>query len=136
VSSSILRTAARILMPLLLLLALFLLWRGHNAPGGGFVAGLVIAIAYVLLMLADGVQDARRALLVQPRSLLGIGLLVALASGLVPWLSGGAFLTARWTPLGPDRWQLLVGTPLLFDVGVCLVVIGVVLTITFDLAED
>ncbi|MEY4544130.1 MAG: hypothetical protein RL685_325 [Pseudomonadota bacterium] len=135
-SSSILRTAARILMPLLLLLALFLLWRGHNAPGGGFVAGLVIAIAYVLLMLADGVQDARRALLVQPKNLLGIGLLVALTSGLIPWLSDGAFLTARWTSLGPERWHLLVGTPLLFDVGVCLVVIGVVLTITFDLAED
>ena len=111
-SSSILRTAARILMPLLLLLAIFLLWRGHNAPGGGFVAGLVIAIAYVLLMLADGVQDARRALLIQPRALLGIGLLVALSSGAIPWLSDGAFLTARWTPFGPDRWHLLLGTPL------------------------
>lgn len=135
-SSSILRTAARVLMPLLLTLAVFLLLRGHNEPGGGFVAGLVISIAYVLLMLADGSSDARRALLIPPWNLLGIGLLVALGSGLVPVLLGQRFLTAYWLQLGPPEWQLLVGTPLVFDIGVCLVVIGVVLTITFDLAED
>jgi multicomponent Na+:H+ antiporter subunit B len=135
-SSSIFRTAARFLMPLLLMLALFLLWRGHNEPGGGFVAGLVIAIACVLLMLADGVVAARRALLVNPRHLLGLGLLLALGSGLIPMALGRAFLTACWARIGPPEWHLLVGTPLLFDIGVCLVVIGVVLTMIFQLAED
>lgn len=135
-SSSILRAAARVLMPLLLTLAVFLLLRGHNEPGGGFVAGLVVSIAYVLLMLADGLGDARRALLVPPSKLLGIGLLVALGSALVPVPLGRGFFTACWVQLGPPEWHLLVGTPLAFDVGVCLVVIGVVLTMTFTLAED
>lgn len=135
-SSLILRTATRVLMPLLITLAVFLLLRGHNEPGGGFVAGLVIAIAFVLLLLADGVAVARSALLIAPRLLLGIGLLIALASALLPVALGKAFLTACWTRLGPAEWDLLVGTPLLFDIGVCLVVIGVVLTMIFNLAED
>ncbi len=135
-SSSIFRAAARMLMPLLLTLAVFLLLRGHNAPGGGFVSGLVIAIAFVLLMLADGVEAARRALLVQPRYFLGIGLLIALASAVFPVLLGRSFLSACWTQIGPERWHLLVGTPLSFDIGVCVVVIGVVLTMVFNLAED
>ena len=135
-SSLILRTATRVLMPLLITLAVFLLLRGHNEPGGGFVAGLVIAIAFVLLLLADGVAVARSALLIAPRPLLGIGLLIALASALFPVALGKPFLTACWTRLGPAEWELSVGTPLLFDIGVCLVVIGVVLTMIFNLAED
>lgn len=135
-SSSIFRTAARVLMPLLLMLAVFLLFRGHNEPGGGFVGGLVISVAFVLRILGDGVAAARRALLVDPWNLLGVGLLVALGSGLIPVLMGLPFLTAYWTELGPPEWHLLVGTPVLFDIGVCLVVIGVVLTMTFNLAED
>ncbi len=135
-NSTIFRTAARVLMPLLLVFASFLLVRGHNEPGGGFVAGLIIAIAFVLLMLADGVPAARRALLITPKNFLGVGLLVALASGLVPLFFGRPFLTSCWFELGPSEWGLLVGTPLFFDIGVCSVVIGVVLTMTFHLAED
>jgi len=131
VSSLILRTATRVLMPLLLLFALFLLLRGHNDPGGGFVAGLVVAAAFALLGMAYGVANARRALLVEPSTLLGTGLLVALASGLPAVVKGQPFLTAQWT----TGW-IAIGTPLVFDIGVFLVVIGVVLTMTFTLAED
>jgi len=123
-------------MPLLLVFAVFLLFRGHNEPGGGFVAGLVVAVAFVLRLLAQGPRAARDALLVSPKHLLGVGLLVALASGFVPVALGRPFLTAVWVPLGPEHWELLVGTPLLFDIGVCLVVIGVVLTMTFSLTEN
>lgn len=135
-NSIIFRTAARVLMPLLLVFADFLLLRGHNAPGGGFVAGLVVAIAFVLLMLADSLDSARRALLVEPWLLLGVGLLLALLSGCFPVALGKPFLTAVWTEVGPAEWHLLVGTPLFFDIGVCFVVIGVVLTMAFRLAED
>ena len=79
-TSSILQTSARLLMPLLLLFALFLLLRGHNQPGGGFVGGLVVAASFVLYSIAFGVGAARRALLVRPSRLLGIGLLVAFVS--------------------------------------------------------
>lgn len=134
-TSSILQTAARLLMPLLLLFAVFLLLRGHNQPGGGFVAGLVVAASFVLYAIAFGVDAGRRALLVRPSKLLGVGLLVALVSGLPGVAVGRPFMTAMWTTVGTGSAALDVGTPLVFDVGVFLAVIGVVLTIVFTLAE-
>lgn len=134
-TSLILRTATRFLMPLLLLFALFLLLRGHNEPGGGFVGGLIVAAAFVLFAIAYGVDAGRRALLVDPSTLLGTGLLVALASGIPGVLLGRPFLTAVWTKVGIEPAVFDVGTPLVFDVGVFLAVIGVVLTIVFTLAE-
>ena len=134
-TSSILQTAARLLMPLLLLFAIFLLLRGHNQPGGGFVGGLVVAASFVLYAIAFGVHAARRALLVGPSRLLGVGLLVALLSGLPAVVIGQPFMTALWTTVEAGTVMFAVGTPLVFDVGVFLAVIGVVLTIVFTLAE-
>ena len=81
-TSSILQTATRFLMPLLLLFAVFLLLRGHNEPGGGFVGGLVVASAFVLYSIAYGVSASRRALLVDPATLLGVGLLITEGVGI------------------------------------------------------
>jgi multicomponent Na+:H+ antiporter subunit B len=134
-TSLILRTATRFLMPLLLLFALFLLLRGHNEPGGGFVGGLVVSAAFVLYGIAYGVDASRRAVLIDPARLLGIGLLVALASGAPGALLGRPFMTALWTRVGIEPAALDIGTPLVFDVGVFLAVIGVVLTIVFTLAD-
>jgi multicomponent Na+:H+ antiporter subunit B len=134
-TSSILQTGARALMPLLLLFAVFLLLRGHNQPGGGFVGGLVVALSFVLYSLAFGVDASRRALLVSPSTLLGVGPLVALTSGLSGVLMGQPFLTAQWAELSVGGTVVAVGTPLVFDIGVFLAVIGVVLTIVFTLAE-
>jgi multicomponent Na+:H+ antiporter subunit B len=134
-TSSILQTAARLLMPLLLLFAVFLLLRGHNEPGGGFVGGLVVAASFVLYSIAFGVEAARGALLVRPSMLLGIGLLVALLSGLPAVALGRPFMSAVWTTFRAGATAIDVGTPLIFDVGVFLAVIGVVLTIVFTLAE-
>jgi multicomponent Na+:H+ antiporter subunit B len=134
-TSSILQTAVRLLMPLLLLFAVFLLLRGHNQPGGGFVGGLVVAASFVLYSIAFGVDAARRALLIRPSTLLGVGLLVALVSGLPAVVAGHAFMTALWTTVAAGSMVIAVGTPLVFDVGVFLAVIGVVLTIVFTLAE-
>jgi multisubunit Na+/H+ antiporter MnhB subunit len=122
-------------MPLLLLFAIFLLFRGHNQPGGGFVGGLVVAASFVLYSIAFGVDAARRALLVSPSMLLGVGLLFALVSGLPAVVAGKAFMTALWTTIAVGSTALDVGTPLVFDIGVFLAVIGVVLTIVFTLAE-
>jgi multicomponent Na+:H+ antiporter subunit B len=134
-TSIILRTATRILMPLLLLFAVFLLLRGHNAPGGGFVGGLVVAAAFVLNVIASGIPASRRALLVDPSTLLSVGLLIALASGMIAVFLGRPFMTAAWTVLGPQQAGIAIGTPLLFDVGVFLAVIGVVLAIVFTLGD-
>lgn len=130
-SSLILRTAAGVLMPLLLLYGIFLLLRGHNAPGGGFAGGLVVAAAYSLSSFAFGTAAARRALIADPARLIGVGLLLALGSGILPMALGKPFLTALW--FAPD---LGLGSPLIFDLGVFCVVIGVVLTMTFTLGEE
>jgi len=134
-TSTILQTATRVLMPLLLLFAVFLLLRGHNQPGGGFVGGLVVASSFVLYSIAFGVAAARRALLVRPATLLGVGLLIALVSGLPGVIAGRSFLTALWTEFRVGSTAVALGTPLAFDVGVFLAVIGVVVTIVFTLAD-
>jgi multicomponent Na+:H+ antiporter subunit A len=128
VTSPIFRAAVRLLMPLLLLFSVFLLLRGHNQPGGGFVGGLVAASAFALYGLACGMERARRALLVTPLTLLGGGLLIALLSGVPAVLRGQPFLTAQWS--------LGAGTPMVFDIGVFLVVLGVVLMMIFNLGEE
>ena len=130
-TSPIFRTAARLLMPLLLLFSFFLLLRGHNVPGGGFVGGLVAAAAFALYAMAFGVERAQQALLVKPLTLLGAGLLIALGSGLPAAFRGQPFMTAQWA-LGPVD----LGTPLLFDIGVFLVVAGVALMMVFSLTEE
>jgi multicomponent Na+:H+ antiporter subunit B len=132
----ILATATTYLMPVLLLFSLFLLLRGHNEPGGGFAGGLVAA-AFVLLSISSGVAVARRALQVDPRTLVGLGLVVMLASGLVaPLLFGDPYLTSYWQKIPVGSYEVALGTPLLFDIGVYLGVAGTILLITFALEEE
>ncbi|MGQ9848769.1 MAG: Na+/H+ antiporter subunit B [Aggregatilineaceae bacterium] len=133
--SVVLRTAIRYLLPLLLLFSVFALLRGHNEPGGGFVGGLVASSAFALYAIAFDVERARQLLPGSPRRLIGLGLLVAAFSGMIGVLVGEPFMTAQWDnrPI-PVIGKL--GTPLLFDIGVYLTVIGVVLTIIFALAEE
>ena len=133
--SVILASAARILFPLLLLFSVFLLFRGHNEPGGGFVGGLVAATAYSLLALTGGVESARKLLPARPEVLIGIGLLAALASGLLSLAAGRPFMTGLWgeTPLPVIGKP---GTPVLFDTGVYVTVLGIVLLILLTLQEE
>jgi multisubunit Na+/H+ antiporter MnhB subunit len=134
-TSTILQTATRVLMPVILLFAMFLLLRGHNYPGGGFVGGLVVASSFVLYSIAFGVAAGRRALLVRPATLLGLGPLIALTSGLPAVITGQPFMTALWTEVPLGGTAVALGTPLVFDVGVFLAVIGVVVTIVFTLTD-
>lgn len=133
-NSIILTTVSRSLTGLLLLFSFFLLLRGHNLPGGGFAGGLVAASGIVLHALANGFPSARRLLWMDPRSIMGVGLLVAIASGLPGMLYGLPFLTGLWdqTPF-PVVGKL--GTPLLFDAGVYITVLGMVCLIVFSLGE-
>lgn len=136
-NSLILRVATRFMLPLLLLFSIFLLLRGHNEPGGGFSGGLVAASAFVLYGFAYGVPEARWALGVDPRGLIGAGLLTALGSGCLSLLAGRPWMTGLWGEWDvPAVGMLHVGTPLLFDAGVYLVVVGVTLSIIFPLAEE
>jgi multicomponent Na+:H+ antiporter subunit B len=135
--SLILATAARGVQPLLLLFSVFVLIRGHNAPGGGFAGGLVAALAFTLIAIAYDADTARSSLRVDPRHLFAVGLLIAAASGLVGLVTGGAFLEGIFFDvpvLAGGRIEL--STVFFFDVGVYLTVIGITLTIVLTLAEQ
>ena len=121
--NSILPAAARLVIPVQYVFSVYLLLRGHNLPGGGFIGGLVLASALVLRAMEGPSREPKFDLIV----LSGIGLLVAAISAMMPWFGGGTFFTGLW---GGEIWlptlgKLKLGTPLLFDIGVFLVVTGV-----------
>ncbi len=136
-TSIILRTATQYMFPPLILFSIYLLLRGHHYPGGGFVGGLMGGAAFALYSLAFDVATARKLLRFDPRDITAAGLGISLLSGLPALLSGKAFLTGTWwqIPLGGGRYFDL-GTPFVFDVGVYLVVLGVLLTFVFALGEE
>ena len=136
-TSLILRATTRFMLPLLLLFSIFLLIRGHNEPGGGFRGGLVAASAFVLNAFAFGVPAVRQALGVDLTVFIGAGLLVALGSGVLGLLVGLPLMTGVWKEITlPGLGPLALGTPLLFDLGVYLVVVGIALSIILSLAEE
>lgn len=135
--SLILRTTTKLLLPLLLTFSVFLFLRGHDEPGGGFVGGLMAAGAIALYAIAFDVAAAHRVLRVRLSALIGVGLLVALGSGLIAVVAAKPFLTGVWTTASIEGvGETHLGTPLLFDFGVYLVVVGVTLTIVLSLLEE
>lgn len=135
VRSPVLFLAARYLLPLLLIFSVFLLLRGHNEVGGGFVGGLVAASAFMLYAIARSPSAARRLLPVSPPALIAIGLAIAFGSGIVGPLSGLPVMTGVWLA-EPLPVLGKVGTPVLFDVGVYFLVVGICLHILLTLAEE
>lgn len=134
-NSIILRVTARILLPLMSLFSLFVLLRGHNDPGGGFIGGLIVGAAFSLYLFACGLQAARAALVIDPRAFMAFGLALATAAGLFALFAGAPFLTGFWAAEFLPLFGKL-GTPIVFDIGVYFVVIGAVLTIILELAEE
>jgi multicomponent Na+:H+ antiporter subunit A len=138
VTSLILQTAARALFHTIVVFSLFLLFAGHNNPGGGFIGGLVAAAALVLRYLAYGADDARQVMRVTPEQLLGSGGLLAVGAGLAGIVTGGAFLedvALEWTGL-PLLGDVTVTSVLVFDIGVYLIVIGVVYAVLGSLGRE
>ncbi len=129
--SVIFQTMSRLFFGLMLVMSIYMLFRGHNNPGGGFIGGLIAALAFALLALSDNVEAARRMLRVHPVRLMGAGLFIAFLSGLPGLLSDGSFLTHWWAELG----TLHLGTATIFDIGVFMVVVGGVLSLVFRFYE-
>lgn len=133
-NSLILATATRYIMPLLFVLSIFTLFRGHNEPGGGFIGGLAAASAFAMYAIAHDSQATREILRIHPIQLIGVGLLTAVSAGMIGLLFGKPFMTGVWTDLTfPVIGKL--GTPLLFDIGVYFVVIGMSMLMIFTLSE-
>lgn len=134
--SIILATATRLLVPLLLLLSLFLLLRGHDEPGGGFIAGLVAASAFALHFIAYGAARTLEILRVDLHGLIGGGLLLALLSGLLGLFRGEPFLTGQWLSFALAGHAFKLSSVLIFDIGVYLIVLGVTTMIILSLAGE
>jgi multisubunit Na+/H+ antiporter MnhB subunit len=124
--SLILHEATRVLTPGMVLLALYFLLRGHNAPGGGFIAALIAGATLVLQHLTGGIGQVRRLLPAPPPVLLGAGLLLAVAYGLTGLLLGGHFLRGAIWQVDVSAGTMKIAASLVFDVGVFLVVLGAV----------
>ncbi len=133
--SVILKIGARYMQPLLLLASIFLMSRGHNDPGGGFVGGLVASTGFALLAFADSVEAAKKALRFDSRSFIPLGLTLALGSGIIAFFFGKPFMTGYWLPFTIPIFKYF-GVPALFDLGVYFAVLGVTLTIIFNAATQ
>ncbi len=137
--SIILMTAARLLLVLMLVFSIFMLLRGHNEPGGGFIGGLIGATAFIVQAVAAGAAEARRVLRVSPEGLAMVGLGIALASGLLAGMVFDPPFTGQWIWVGGDSYETAafsLNTVLVFDVGVYLVVLGSVLSLALSLEEE
>ena len=135
--SLILKVATRLLVGLILVFAVYLLFRGHNAPGGGFVAALVAGTGFALAAASEGSAVVRRAIRIDPERIAMYGLGLAILCGLVGWLAGRPFLTGLWWIVTTDHSKgLAIGTPLFFDIGVFLTVLGTLLTLILALEEN
>lgn len=130
----LLRTTAPLLVGLLAMLSIFVLTRGHHAPGGGFAGGLILAAGVAIQLLAHGVEHARRTLRVHPRTLVGVGLTTAAGAAALGPILNKPLLAPLPGPTIPNVVQL--GSVMVFDIGVYLIVAGTAVTIMFSLVED
>lgn len=137
-NSLILNAATRLLVALMLLFSVYMLLRGHNEPGGGFIGGLIAAIGFALYAMAHGTAATRRALRFDPAAISVVGLGIALLAGLSAALAGDALFTGQWWFAGAIDGEkgLPISTVLLFDIGVYLVVVGAALTIALALEDE
>ncbi|MCU0495257.1 MAG: Na(+)/H(+) antiporter subunit B [Chloroflexaceae bacterium] len=133
--SLILRTVAKIMLPILLLLSLFMVVRGHNLPGGGFVGGLLVAVGLILQIVAFGPERTRKILPVSYISVAAFGVIFGAVWGLLGLFAGQPYMAAFWIPQ-PIPGIGKVGTPVLFDIGVYFTVVGVITQIALTLAEE
>ena len=131
----IFRTVAPYLTALMVVFSVFILLRGHNDPGGGFIGGLIAASAFAIYGIANGVAPVRRALYFHPITLAGFGLFLAACAGLPSILAGVPFLTGLWVFPTVFGVELALSTPLFFDIGVYFVVVGAITAIALTLEE-
>lgn len=131
----ILQTAIKVLLPIFFVYSLYLLFRGHDSPGGGFIGALVISIALIFHMIAFGVTVTMEKYRVNTMWLTAIGLLCVLLGGAIPLLFGDGFFHAMWSKVKIP----MVGTlssVLLFDIGVYIGVVGSIMKISLTILEE
>ncbi len=127
----------RLLLPMAGLVAIYLLLRGHNAPGGGFVGGLVMATALVTQYMVGGAMWVEWRMRVHPQYWVALGLVAAGGAGMLAWVAGAPFLANTGTDVTvPLLGEVHLASVLLFDVGVYLVVVGATALMLVALAHQ
>ncbi|MCG5515897.1 MULTISPECIES: monovalent cation/H+ antiporter subunit A [unclassified Ectothiorhodospira] len=120
--------ATRVMLPLALMVGVFILLRGHNMPGGGFIAGLVVSIALIMQYMASGFQWAASKMRVDYDALIGLGILLAGATGIAAMVTDHPFLTSAHDYVYPPLiGKVELASAMAFDVGVFLTVVGAVM---------
>ncbi len=132
-SSIILRVGMPGIACVTILFSIFVLFRGHNEPGGGFIGGLLGASAFALYSMTEGVEATKRAMGLPAITYAGIGLVIGGLAGFLSLPAGEAFMTGLWyIPEFDDSFKL-IATPVLFDIGVYLVVVGTITALVLEL---
>ena len=131
----IFRTIAPFLTALMLLFSVFILLRGHNEPGGGFIGGLIAASALAIYGIANGVPAVRRAIRFHPLAIAGTGLLMSSVAGLISIFAGVPFMTGLWIYPVILGVEVPLSSVMLFDFGVYFVVLGAITAIALALEE-
>ncbi|MDP3657217.1 MAG: monovalent cation/H+ antiporter subunit A [Brevundimonas sp.] len=128
--------ATRLVLPLAIMVALYIFLRGHNQPGGGFIAGLVVAVAILMQYMASGFTFADQRLRADHHSMIGAGVLIAAVTGLGAMVFGAPFLTSAFDYFSlPLIGEFELATAILFDIGVALTVIGAVMLALAQLSQ-
>lgn len=126
----------RVLMPIAVVVGLYIFLRGHNEPGGGFVAGLVIAIALLMQYMASGFAWTQERKRIEYHTMIGLGVVIAGLTGVGAWLAGKPFLTSAYTYIHlPPIEEFELATAMLFDLGVFLTVLGAVMLMLYSLSR-
>ncbi|MBN8234547.1 Na(+)/H(+) antiporter subunit B [Halobacillus kuroshimensis] len=133
----ILRTTTTLIAFILLGFSAYLFFAGHNAPGGGFIGGLMTSAAIVLMYMAYGIKSMEKILPINFRHIIPVGLLIAALTGIGGLLFDQPFLTQTFAYFQlPVLGKTELATALLFDLGVYLAVVGVTMTIILTIAND
>ena len=138
IESFMLRSVVGIIFVLVNIISIYLLLRGHNLPGGGFIGGLMTGMSFILLGLVRGWPDLQRQLPLPPLRMAAFGVFIAIVSGCIPMIFGQPFLTQYNFHIDavPVIGDVHIGTPLLFDVGVFLLVGGITVKLIIVLARS
>jgi multicomponent Na+:H+ antiporter subunit B len=132
----ILEKISRLFLRVMAVFAVLLLLRGHNKPGGGFIAGIIIATGFILYGMVFGSAKIEKLLYFNTRQWMGVGLIFVFIAVLIPVFMGLPPLTGVWyIDTLPLIGELHLGTPLIFDTGIFLAVTGVILSIVITIME-
>ncbi len=131
----IFRTVAPTIAVIMLVFSVFVLLRGHNEPGGGFIGGLIAAAAIAVYGIGAGVTEVREAMKIDPLAIAGTGIVLAAGSGLLSVFFGVPFMTSQRLAFSFADSEVTLSTTMFFDIGIYLVVFGTISAVALALEE-